>query len=153
MIFVINLISKLKYMKKIISITMILVAFTTASTFAQTTTPSAVVGSFEHKFTSAENPSWTVVKDLYRVDFSQQNQSLTAFFNSDGELVASSRNITPMQLPISLNSALEMNFGKYAIASLFEVDEHDEVHYYAKLSNQKSAILLKSTSYGDWVTE
>ena len=153
MIFAINLISKLKYMKKIISIAALLVAFSTTSVFAQSHTPSLVVGSFEHKFINAENSSWSAVSDLYRVDFSLQNQTLTAFFNADGELVASSRNIIPMQLPISLNASLEKDFGKYTIASLFEVDEFDEVRYYAKLSNQKSGILLKSTSYGDWVTE
>jgi len=140
-------------MKKIISIALILVAFSTAHAFAQTPTPSVVVGSFEHKFINAEKASWTVVKDLYRVDFSFENQSLTAFFNVDGELVASSRNITPMQLPISLNSSLEKNFGKYIVSSLFEVDEHDEIHYYAKVNNHKTEILLKSTSYGDWVAE
>jgi hypothetical protein len=140
-------------MKKIISITMILVAFATVNVFAQTPTPSVVVGSFERKFINAEKPSWTAVKDLYRVDFSLQDQSLTAFFNADGELVASSRNITPMQLPISLNSSLEKQYGKYVVSSLFEIDEQDEIHYYAKVSNQKSEILLKSTSYGDWVTE
>jgi len=140
-------------MKKIISIALILVAFSTAHAFAQTSTPSAVVGSFEHKFINAEKASWTVVKTLYRVDFSLQNQSLTAFFSGDGELVASSRNITPMQLPISLNSSLEKHFGKYIVSSLFEVDEHDEIHYYAKVNNQKTEILLKSTSYGDWVAE
>jgi hypothetical protein len=147
------LISKLNNMKKIISLAVILVGLSTATAFAQTPTPSVVVGSFEHKFTNAEKPTWTVVKDLYRVDFSLQNQSLTAFFNADGELVASSRNITPMQLPISLNSSLEKHFGKYIVSSLFEVDGRDGVYYYAKVSNQKSDILLKSTSFGDWVAE
>lgn len=137
-------------MKKIISITMILVAFSTVAAFAEIPTPSKVVGAFERTFTTAEKPSWTVVKDLYRVDFTAQGQPLTAFFNGDGELVASSRNITPMQLPISLNSSLEKHFGNYTVSSLFEVDEHDGVYYYAKVSNQKSEILLKSTSYGDW---
>jgi hypothetical protein len=140
-------------MKKIISIAMILVAFSTAHAFAQAPTPSVVVGSFKHKFANADRPSWAVVKDLYRVDFSLQNQSLIAFFNADGELIASSRNITLMQLPISLNSSLETHFGNFTVSSLFEVDEHDGIYYYAKVSNQKSEILLKSTSYGDWVTK
>jgi hypothetical protein len=140
-------------MKKIISIAMILVAFTADHAFAQAPTPSVVVGSFEHKFANADRSSWTVVKDLYRVDFSLQNQNLIAFFNADGELIASSRNITPMQLPISLNSSLENHFSNFTVSSLFEVDEHDEIYYYAKVRNQKSEILLQSTSYGDWIAK
>lgn len=132
---------------------MILVALFTAPAFAQTPTPSVVVGSFEHTFANADRPSWTVVKDLYRVDFSLQNQILTAFFNADGELIALSRNITPMQLPISLNSSLEKRFGNFTVSSLFEVDKNDGIYYYAKVSNQKSEILLQSTSYGDWIAK
>lgn len=132
---------------------MILVALFTAQTFAQTPTPSVVVGSFEHTFANADRPSWTVVKDLYRVDFSFQNQILTAFFNADGELIALSRNITLMQLPISLNSSLEKRFSNFTVSSLFEVDKNDGIYYYAKVSNQKSEILLQSTSYGDWIAK
>ena len=139
-------------MKKIISITMILVAFSAAHAFAQTSTPALVVGAFERTYANADRPNWTAVKNLYRVDFTLQNQPLSAFFNADGDLIASSRNVTPMQLPISLNASLEKRFGNYTVSSLFEIDEQDGIYYYAKVSNQKSEILLKSTSYGDWVT-
>jgi hypothetical protein len=138
-------------MKKIISIAVILLAFSTANVFAQTKAPSAVVGSFEHSFTTAEKPTWTAINNLYRVDFTLQNESLTAFFNADGELIASSRNVTPVQLPISLKSSLEKHFGNYTLSSLFEVDQQDGIYYYAKASDKKSEILLKSTSFGDWV--
>ena len=140
-------------MKKIISLALILVAFAADHAFAQAPTPSVVVGSFEQKFANADRPGWTVVKDLYRVDFSLQNQNLIAFFNADGELIASSRNITPMQLPISLNSSLEKHFSHFTVSSLFEVDEHDGICYYAKVRNQKSEILLQSTSNGDWIAK
>jgi len=139
-------------MKKMIFLAAILVVFATTNTFAQTKTPSAVVEAFEHSFAKAENPSWTVVNSLYRVNFSLKNESLTAYFNADGELIASSRTIALMQLPISLQSSLEKYYSNYTVSSLFEVDENDGIHYYAKVNGQKSERLLKSTSFGDCVT-
>ena len=140
-------------MKKIIPIVLSMVVFSTVGAFAQTTTPSAATSSFEKAFASAEKPSWTPVKDLYRVDFILQGQSLIAFFDVDGELVASSRNITAAQLPISLLSSLDKHVGGNTVTSLFEVDGRDGIVYYARVNNQKSETLLKSTSYGDWAAK
>jgi hypothetical protein len=140
-------------MKKIISIGVILLAFSATSVFAQTKTPSAVAGSFERSFATAVHPSWTAVNDLYRVDFTLQHEDLVAFFSADGELIASSRNISLSQLPISLKSSLEKHLRTYTVSSLFEVDGPDGIYYYAKVSDQKSENLLQSTSSGDWVTK
>lgn len=153
MILIIHLNSKLKIMKKIISIVLILMTLSTAGVFAQTTPPSAVQASFAKTFANAGNPTWTSVKDLFRVEFMAQNQSLTAYYNASGDLIASSRTITPMQLPISLKLSLEKQYSNAVISSLFEVDGRDGIYYYAKVSNQKSEILLKSTSYGEWMAE
>jgi hypothetical protein len=140
-------------MKKIISIAAILLAFSTGSVFAQTKTPSVVVGSFDKAFSAAEKPVWTVVNDLYRVDFTLQGEQLTAYYQTDGELYASSRTITLTQLPISLKASLDKHVGNSAVTSLFEVDGQDGISYYAKIADQKSELLLQSTSYGDWVAK
>jgi hypothetical protein len=140
-------------MKKIISITAILLAFSTVSVFAQTKTPPVVVGSFDKAFAAAGKPVWTVVNDLYRVDFTLQDEQLTAYFKADGELYASSRTITQQQLPISLKASLEKHLGNNTLASLFEVDGQDGIAYYARVNEQKSEILLQSTSFGEWVAK
>lgn len=133
-------------------ITAILVAFAATNTFAQTKTPSAVEASFKRSFAEAENPSWTVVSPLFRADFTLNNESLTAFFDADGELVASSRSLKVNQLPIALQFALQKHVGNYTVSSLFEVDRKDGVVYYARVADQRSERLLRSTSYGEWVT-
>lgn len=145
--------SKFKSMKKIIPIAVILITFSTINAFAQTKAPSAVVGSFERTYANAERSTWTTVHDLYRVDFTLQDESLTAFFNVDGDLIAASRNITPVLLPIFLKSSLKKQFSNYTVSSLFEVDGPDGIYYYAKVNNQKSQIMLQSTSSGDWVVK
>jgi hypothetical protein len=140
-------------MKKIIPIAAILIAFSSINAFAQTKTPSAVVNSFERTYGNAESSVWTAVNDLYRVDFTLQDEGLTAFFSAEGELIAASRNITPVLLPIFLQSSLKKHFSKFTVSSLFEVDGRDGINYYAKVSDQKSQILLQSTSSGDWVVK
>ena len=135
-----------------ITIATIILAFATTNSFAQIKTPSAVVSSFERTFAKAETPIWSAVTGLYRVDFSVNKENLSAFFSAAGELIATSRDIAPTQLPISLQSSLEKHFGHYTVSSLFEIDQNDGIFYYAKVNNQKSEILLKSTSFGEWVT-
>ena len=121
------------------------------SVYAQSNTPTAVLTSFHKSFSSAANESWSTVKDLYRVDFTSDDEKISAFFNDEGKLIASSRNVTLLQIPLSLKSDLKKNFDDYEVASIFEVDKEDGTIYYATIKNSKKQLALESTSSGDWV--
>jgi hypothetical protein len=138
-------------MKKLFVIITILVTICAASSYAQSKTPSSVLNSFQSSFTNSENAIWSIVKGLYRVDFIQDDQKVSAFFNADGNLIATSRNVTLLQIPMSLKSDLKKNFYDYEVSSIFEVDNEDGIIYYASIKNHKTELMLESTSSGDWV--
>jgi len=123
----------------------------TSSLYAQSKTSSAVISSFQSSFSQAANETWSTVKGLYRVDFDLENEKVTAFFNGDGDLIASSRNVTLEQIPLSLKSDLKKQFHDYEVSSLFEVDKEGGVIYYATVKNDSKLLKLESTTSGDWV--
>ena len=139
-------------MKKLFAIITILGSVFSTTVHAQSKTPSPVLTSFQSSFDKAENTSWSNVKGLYRVDFTIEDQKLSAFYNPSGELVASSRDVSLEQIPMALKYDLEKNFDGYKVTSLFEVDNKDGITYYATVNNIKSQFILESTSSGDWVS-
>jgi hypothetical protein len=136
-------------MKKLFVILILGFIYTTSS-YAQDKTPSSVLNSFQNNFSNAENTAWSSVKDLYRADFTLEDQKASAFFNSDGDFIASSRQVTSLQLPMFLKSGLKNSFHDYDVINLFEVDNENGVTYYATIKNSKKQFMLESIS-GEWV--
>jgi hypothetical protein len=137
-------------MKKLLVIFTVLGLIITTSSYATDTTPSSVLNSFQNAFRGSKDAAWSTVKELYRVDFTLEDQKVSAFFNSEGNLIASSRNISLLQLPISLETGLKSDFPDYEITSLFEVDNENGTAYYATVKNSKREFTLESTSSGEW---
>ena len=138
-------------MKKVFVILTILGSICTTSIYAQSKTPSSVLSSFQSSFDNPADATWSKVKDLYRVDFILEDQKASAFFNEDGDLIASTRNVTLLQIPMSLKSNLKKYLHDYEVSGLFEVNREDGIIYYATMQDNKSQLMLESTSSGDWV--
>ncbi|MGZ8517547.1 MAG: hypothetical protein ACXWWD_09360 [Chitinophagaceae bacterium] len=56
------------------------------------------------------------------------------------------RNISSLELPISLQTNLKNNYSKYWISDLFEISNNEGTSYYITLENADSKIVLKSDS-------
>src|SRR3954451_10605139 len=132
---------------------MFVIAFTlvaslfTKSSFANdgsAITPE-VLKSFETTFATAKDADWSVTENLYKVQFALNEQHITAFYNQDGTMAAVTRNINPLQLPVSLQTALKNEYKSYWIAELFELSNDEGVQYYVTLENADSKTVLKSS--------
>ena len=123
------------------------------SSFARDGRVSArVEESFNASFKGATEVSWTVVKDYYKVSFNLNGQYVSAYYNEESSLVAVSRNITSLQLPVTLQSQIKSNYEKYWISDLFEVVNEQGTTYYITIENGESKIILKSVSNFEWDT-
>ena len=135
---------------------MLVIAFTlfasvlTQSTYANDggVTPE-VLKSFQSKFSTAKDADWSLAQDLYKVQFSLDGQCVTAFYNADGNMAALTRNITSVQLPMTLQTTLKNEYKDYWIADLFELSNDEGVQYYVTLEDADSKVILKSNS-GSW---
>jgi hypothetical protein len=80
------------------------------------------------------------------------DQFVSAFYQLDGELIATSRNISSLDLPISLQTSLKKNYNKYWISDLFEISNNEGTSYYITLDKADSKVVLKSSGNGNWQT-
>lgn len=142
-----------------IILTIAATAFSSASN-ANSTNPKpieprvapSVIKSFENTFTSVQEVDWTVSNNFYKVEFAMSGQYVTAFYATDGSLLGVTRNISSLQLPISLQADLKKNYQDYWITDLFEVSNDEGTNYYVTLENSDTKIILKGSAASSWNT-
>jgi|SRR5688572_17407598 hypothetical protein len=132
-------------MKKIII--MLAIAISSLTAFAgEENVSSTVLNAFNKEFAGAKDVQWTSAENYYKAAFVFNGQNVTAFYQLDGELIAMTRNISSLELPISLQTNLKNNYSKYWISDLFEISNSEGTSYYVTLENADSKIVLKSNS-------
>jgi len=130
-------------MKKVIVLLAIMIS--TLGAFANEERISQkVLDAFKTEFAAAKDVSWTVAADFFKAEFLFNNQHVTAFYNTDGELLGITRNITSLELPMSLQTALKKSYADYWISDLFEVTKSDSTGYYITLESADTVVVLKS---------
>ena len=112
-------------------------------------TPEALK-SFKRTFTNAQDVSWSVNDNLYKVTFQVAGQYANAYYNGVGQLVVVTRNISPLQLPVVLLASIKKDYAKQWISDLVEANDETGVHYYITLEDADQKIILKSDSSNQW---
>jgi hypothetical protein len=105
---------------------------------------STVLNAFKKEFAGAKDVQWASTDNYYKAAFVFNGQNVTAFYQVDGELIAMTRNISSLELPISLQTNLKNNYSKYWISDLFEISNNEGTSYYITVENADSKIVLKS---------
>ncbi len=137
-------------MKKII-ITLA-IAISSFSAFATEPVSPIVLNSFNKEFTGVQNVEWTSTDSYVKATFVYNGQNVAAFYHPNGEIIAVTRNITSLQLPISLQTNLKDQYEGYWISDLFELSNNDGTSYYITLENADSKLVLKSEDNAQWVS-
>jgi hypothetical protein len=139
-------------MKKIIMT--LAVALSTLCAFAagEETVSSKVLTAFESDFVGAKEVAWTSSRDYYRADFIFNGQHVNAFYGTEGGLMAMTRYISSLDLPLSLQANLKKDYSNYWISDLFEVSNGEGTSYYITLENADSKVIMKSASGEGWKT-
>lgn len=110
----------------------------------------AAIRSFERTFSQAREVYWTISDNLYKVNFQVSGQYATAYYTGFGELVATTRNISPLQLPVVLLAAIKKDYTQQWISELVEVSDEQGTHYYVTLEDAGQKLTLKSNSTVSW---
>lgn len=137
-------------MKKILIITSLFIAFH-FSGFSQVAknNESRIPTTFQTDFPGASEISWQEGVEFNKVSFSFSGLLMVAYYKSNGELIAASRNISSFQLPLRLLTSLKINFDRYWITDLFELSINDNTEYYVTLENATEKKILLATG-SDW---
>jgi hypothetical protein len=136
-------------MKKMILI--LAISISTASVFAsEKNVNQKVLNAFNTEFATAANVEWTVGDNYYKASFTYNEKYVFAYFNEEGELLGITRYISPVNLPLNLQTNLKKNYNDYWISDLFEVAKNSGTAYYITLENADTKMVLKSADGNNW---
>jgi hypothetical protein len=109
-----------------------------------------VLNAFNKEFTGAKEVIWTANTGYYHAAFVFNQQYISAFYNTDGSLIALTRNISSLELPLNLQAKLRNNYSGYWISALTEVSKEEGPSYYVTLESADSRITMKSSANKRW---
>lgn len=109
------------------------------------------IKSFNSSFKNATEVYWTITNNYYKVNFAMSGQYVSAFYDADGKMIALTKNISSLHLPIALQADLKKNYDAYWISDVLETATEDGTSYYVTLETADTQLILKSN--GDsWST-
>jgi hypothetical protein len=134
-------------MKRLFVTLTIALSFLSFSSFANgnDVSPSAIK-SFTSSFKNATEVSWTITDNYYKASFMLNGQYISAFYDEAGGMIALTRNISSLQLPIALQADLKKNYDNYWISDVIEIANEEGTAYYITLENADTQLILKSAS-------
>ena len=131
-------------MKKIlVTIAIVVLGISTTSAAEDPSIDPKIVSAFQKEFSIAKNVKWQAKEDLMQVSFLLNDQAVTAWYNSDAELLITARNILYSQLPISAIKALDDEYAGADFYAIIEVIRNNEVHYQLTAETKKKTVVLK----------
>jgi hypothetical protein len=136
-------------MKKII-ITLAIAASSLVAFAGDENVSKHALNAFNREFTAAQEVKWTVGSDYYKASFILNEQYISAFYNTQGELMGLTRNITSLNLPLKLQTKIRNDYAGYWISDLFELSDSEGTHYFITMEKAGVKILLKSSDNADW---
>jgi post-segregation antitoxin (ccd killing protein) len=105
---------------------------------------AAVANAFNTSFKQASDVQWKDCGTFYKADFVMNGQYVTAFYDANAALLAVTKNISPLQLPVTLQANLKKSYGNYWISEAMEYSNEGGTSYYVTIENGESRITLKS---------
>ena len=108
-----------------------------------------ILSAFQKEFSFAKNAKWEVKGNLTQVNFLLNDQGVSAWCNSDAELVTTARNILYNQLPISVIRALEKEYAGADFFGITEVNRNNETYYQIRADEKNKKYLLKASPSGN----
>jgi hypothetical protein len=122
----------------------IALSFISLSSFANDEVSPRAIKSFNSSFKNATEVKWTITDDYFKADFALNGQYVSAFYDTDGKMIALTRNISSLQLPIALQAELKKGYDAYWISDVAEVANETGTSYYITLETADTQLILKS---------
>ncbi len=140
-------------MKKII-LSMALAVAVLGSAFATPADrePSVIVKeAFSKEFTGIKEVQWNNVpgEGIYEAKFTFNNETLQAYFTTEGEFLGTTRLISQSRLPVLVANELAKQYPNAHVVSVFEHSMPESLAYYITVTTEKGGLALKATGNGE----
>ena len=139
-------------MKKIII--MLAITLNSAVLFAGEENVNAkILNAFSREFSGARDVKWTSGETFTKASFIFNDSYVDAYYETNGDLVVVTRNISSVDLPMNLQTSLLNGYKGQWLTELVEVSDNTGTHYYASMEDAGSKLILRSTVSGGWRTQ
>ncbi len=131
-------------MKKMLLTTLLLVSLiTTALASGTKNVDIRVLRSFDASYRDAKNVSWSLKQSFVQVDFELNGKKLSAYYQPDGELIATSEKISLDDLPVNAKRKFAKKYGSYTVKEALKFVTADEVAYFISAANETGTEIVK----------
>jgi hypothetical protein len=122
----------------------------TASAFADgSKVNNKALKHFNTEFAEATHVEWKTGADFAKASFIWNEQRMEAFYDSDGELIGTSRAVTLERLPMNASRYIQRKYADYTPTEAIEFDNVKEgLGYYVSLVKDNTKVVLQVSSQG-----
>jgi hypothetical protein len=119
----------------------------------ETSVNNRIKNTFNESFAGAKEVKWyTDDNKTFTAKFTMSNSKVTAFFNDDGTLLATSRYLGTDQLPLNVTNKLIKKYPGTNIYCVVEYTAGDNTVYFVTLEDAESWIVVKTERSGNMST-
>ncbi|MES2331396.1 MAG: hypothetical protein V4539_17460 [Bacteroidota bacterium] len=136
-------------MKKLFILALIAIA-TGTTAFAGPSTTKAVT-HFANTFSAAKNVSWNSNGRFQKVTFQLNNETISAFYDEDGDLLGTSKKVSFDKLPKAALETItsQYTFPEYQVLECIEFSsDKTETKYYTSFRTEDSTVVLEIMKNG-----
>jgi hypothetical protein len=117
--------------------------------FAATGGDNPAETTFQKEFQGASEVKWTKTKETISADFVLGNSRIVAYFNYNGELLGTARNVLFNQLPLNVIREINNRYGSMPVYDITEFSVGGETFYRMDVETPAKDLKLHVTSAGD----
>ena len=138
-------------MKKSFLLLPIILALISLTSFGRTALPVNPLAeeTFNKYFAGAANVKWSEEEGYLKVTFTWAEHRTVAYFNLNGELAGSIRNLFYNQLPLAVMRSLQQSFKNPVVLEIREIANDEGIYYGLTLEDGKKKFKIRVNSLGD----
>jgi hypothetical protein len=109
-----------------------------------------IESTFNKEFKGAAYVSWERVKEhICQARFNYNNERMNAFFDVDGELIATGRFINENALPLLIKSSAGRKYENYHLQQVIELTQNSQTSYILTFENEKERLEVQAFQSGN----
>jgi len=137
------------FSRKMIAVAFAATILTTSAFASGEEKKDKAIKNLKKEFSTAKDIQWRVTDNFIKASFNWNDQQLEVFYNYDGEMIAKSRHVKPVNLPIDAQRTIAEKYAGYTFDETVEYNgEEGEHNFYASIKKDNTKILLEITPEG-----
>lgn len=137
------------FSRKMIAVAFAATILTTSAFASGEEDKDKAIKNLKKEFSAAKDIQWKLTDNFIKASFNWNDQQLEVFYNYEGEMIAKSRHIKPVNLPIDAQRTIAEKYAGYKFDETVEYNGEEGAHYfYASLVKDNKKVLLEISPEG-----